>query len=71
MARTPSNSSNLSAFEYVSEGKILVVDFKSGRTYRYHKVPLDLFTKLILSESQGKFFKAEIQGKFEQEEVLP
>lgn len=69
MGRTRINSSNIAAAEYISEGKLLEIEFKSGRTYRYRGVPLDLFCGMLQAESQGAFFKSEIEGKFETEEV--
>lgn len=54
------NSSNLSSASYDTESKILNVTFKTGSIYEYEKVPWETFTKLRMSESQGKFFNNNI-----------
>jgi len=53
-------SSNLSSASYDTESSILNVTFKTGSIYEYEKVPWDVFTKLRMSESQGKFFNNNI-----------
>ena len=50
-------------------GSDLKVTFKGGRSYVYDKVPFQVFTKMRLAESQGKFFNREISKKYRYKEV--
>ena len=43
--------------------------FKGGRTYKYDSVPMTIFTKMRLAESQGKYFNKEISKKYRYTEV--
>lgn len=56
-------SSNLKFATYNTTSKILKVTFNNGSIYEYYNVPWQLFTKMRMAESQGKFFNTEI-GKF-------
>ena len=62
-------SSNLLSSVYNREDKTLKVTFKGGRRYMYDKVPFQVFTKMRLSESQGKFFNREISKKYRYKEI--
>jgi hypothetical protein len=42
----------------------LVVEFVKGSTYEYEKVPHRIFTQMRMSESQGKFFKMNIEKTY-------
>lgn len=53
-------SSNLTSASYDTEASTLTVTFKTGSIYEYEKVPWDVFTKLRMSDSQGKFFSNNI-----------
>lgn len=53
-------SSNLSSASYNTETEALIVTFISGGIYEYEKVPWSVFTKLRMSDSQGKFFNNNI-----------
>lgn len=57
-------SSNLKRALYDTETKSLEVEFKNGATYEYEEVPHTIFTRLRMSESQGKYFNTEISKKF-------
>lgn len=54
------NSSNLKFASYETEIKTLSVTFKNGTIYEYYDVPWDIFTKLRMTESQGKYFNGNI-----------
>jgi hypothetical protein len=58
------DSSNLSKAIYDTKEKTLTVTFKSGIEYEYYKVPHQIFTKLRMAESQGRFFNLEISKKY-------
>lgn len=62
-------SSNLSGAVYDTETKVLDVEFKNGAKYQYEEVPHQIFTKLRMSESQGKFFNTEISKKFKYKKI--
>jgi KTSC domain len=57
-------SANITRSEYDTESKEMIVEFKNGARYIYNEVPHNVYTKFRLSESQGKFFTAEISKKF-------
>jgi hypothetical protein len=62
-------SSNILSSVYDREDKTLKVTFKGGRSYVYDKVPFQVFTKMRISESQGKFFNREISKKYRYREI--
>jgi hypothetical protein len=57
-------SSNIKSTEYDTETKDLVVEFNNGLKYKYDGVPHQVYTRLRLSESQGKFFTTDIAKKY-------
>lgn len=57
-------SSNIKKTEYDTESKKLIVEFNNNLKYEYDEVPINLYTKFRMSESQGKFFSTEIAKKF-------
>jgi hypothetical protein len=57
-------SSNLKSASYDTESKILTVTFNNGSIYEYYELPWEVFTKFRMSDSQGKFFNAEISKKY-------
>ena len=58
-------SSNIAAIGYDQDTESLYVEFKSGRTYKYDKVPFWHYTELMDADSVGKFLNAEIKGTYE------
>lgn len=57
-------SANLAKTEYDVETEHMIVEFKNGSRYEYEKVPHRVYTQFRLSESQGKFFKANIEKTY-------
>jgi hypothetical protein len=57
-------SSNFRKAEYDTEKKHLIIEFNNGLRYEYLDVPHQTFTQMRMSESQGKFFKTNIEKKF-------
>jgi len=53
-------SSNLNSASYDTADKKLKVTFNNGSIYEYYDIPWQIFTKLRMSESQGKYFNTEI-----------
>ena len=62
-------SSNLSKAIYDTKEKTLTVTFKSGNEYEYYKVPHQIFTKLRMAESQGRFFNYEISKEYKYKKI--
>ena len=63
-------SSNLKSAIYDTSKKELSVTFNNDTTYLYNDVPWEIFTKLRMSESQGKFFNSEISKNYTYKKVL-
>lgn len=57
-------SSNIKHAMYDTESQTLTITFNSGSIYEYYDYPWEQFTKFRLTESQGKFFGSNINGKF-------
>mgnify|MGYP003624826759 CR=1 FL=1 len=58
------DSSNLKASQYNTETSELIVEFKKGGKYSYNKVPISIFTKMRMAESQGSFFSKNISNNY-------
>jgi len=63
------NSSNLKFASYQTDVKILAVTFKNGTIYEYYEVPWEVFTKLRMSKSQGKFLNTSINKVYKYKKV--
>ncbi len=63
------NSTNLKSAKYNTETKDLVITFLNDSIYEYKDVPWDVFVKLRMSESQGKFFNVNISKKYQYQKV--
>ncbi len=63
------NSSNLNFASYETELKTLSITFKNGSIYEYYEVPWEIFTKLRMSESQGKFLNTNITKVYKYKKV--
>ena len=53
------DSSMMTRAEYDESTAELDITFRSGKTYRYLRVPPDIYTGLIEAESKGEFFNDE------------
>jgi hypothetical protein len=58
------DSSNLKHAIYDTQSKELIITFKNDVKYSYENVPWEVFTKLRMSESQGKFFNLNISKNY-------
>lgn len=65
IAMTPCTSSNIIGFGYDLTRHTLAIEFKSGDIWHYPGVPYDLAEQFSEAESKGKFYVANIKGKFE------
>jgi len=63
------NSSNIKSASFNTEDETLSLTFKTGAIYEYEKVPWVIFTKFRMSESQGKFFTSNINGKYKYKKI--
>ena len=66
---TPVQSSNLAAIGYDAEARELRVQFQSGHIYSYVEVPPETWAQFQAAESKGRFYGAEIKGKYPTEKV--
>lgn len=57
-------SSNVERYGYNSRVERLRVQFKSGKSYDYYDVPFETYNELSAADSVGKYFAANIKGKF-------
>jgi len=62
-------SSNLVKTIYDVESQKLIVEFKNGFKYEYDAVPHKTYTQFRMSESQGKFFNANISKTFKYKKI--
>jgi hypothetical protein len=60
----PLASSNLAAYDYDPESRVLTIQFTSGRSYRYKDVPADVADGLGSADSPRRYFNASIKGTF-------
>jgi hypothetical protein len=51
-------------FEYHIEEQRLDVVFVTGRHYRYHAVPPEVFEAMNSAFAKGEFFNAHIRGRY-------
>lgn len=62
-------SSNIARIHYDDDRGLLTIEFRSGKTYRYHNVPYDTWNFLVEAPSVGRAFNQEVKGKFKEEQV--
>lgn len=71
---TPVESSNIASvgFDPYAEDEsvgILFVNFKNGAEFCYHQVPTQKYADFIAAESKGKYYFANVKGKYEHEKL--
>lgn len=64
MPWTPLQSTNLEAFDYDAEMRVLHIRFKGGRPYSYADVPPNVVEEFAAADSAGKFFAENIKERF-------
>lgn len=62
-------SSNIRSSKYNTEDKTLLIEFNNDSVYQYNEVPWEIFTKLRMAESQGKYFNSNISKKYKYEKI--
>lgn len=63
------DSTNIARLIYNDETGVLDVEFRSGKTYRYHDVDYDTWNGLIEADSVGRYFNQNIRDRFKQEVI--
>jgi len=64
MNRVPVESSVLASVLYLPELRLLEVEFRSGLSYQYLNVPQQSYIQLLIAESKGAYFNANIRNCF-------
>ena len=64
MNRTPVTSTSLSEVGYDQSSQTLEITFREGHVYQYFNVPQPIYEGLMQAVSVGKFFNAEIRGRY-------
>lgn len=62
-------SGMITKIAYDESEKLLTLTFASGGAYGYKDMPKEVFDALLAAESAGKYFHANIKGKYETERV--
>lgn len=63
------NSSSISHIDYDDNAGCMEIKFSSGATHRYEDCPKDHYHAMKTAESAGKYFHANIRGKFENSRI--
>lgn len=64
MERQPVSSSNLLSVGYDPGIETLEIEFKTTGVYQYLNVPQFIWERLMMADSLGKFFNAEIKNAY-------
>jgi len=62
-------SATLAVVAYDEVRELLQLEFRSRAVYRYFGVPAKVHEGLLLAPSQGRYFNAEIRGRFRHAQV--
>lgn len=62
MHMQPVTSTDISSIGY--ENGLLHILFNSGGLYSYHDVPQSVYQGLMSATSQGRYFRANIKGQY-------
>lgn len=69
MQRKNIESSFIASIGYDSTASVLEIEFNAGQVWQYYDFPESLWYAFESAGSQGKFFHAEIKGKFNEGQV--
>lgn len=58
------DSSNVAGFDFNSDERVLIVEFKSGARYNYYDVPEAVFERMKVATSKGQFLAQNIKGHY-------
>ncbi len=62
-------SSVIRSFHYDPVEEKLDVEFVSGRRYRYHEVPDEVYGEMLSARSKGEFFNLYVRDRFRVSEL--
>jgi hypothetical protein len=65
MNRISVSSSHLVSVGYDPLSHTLEIEFKDGSVYQYYNVPSAIYQGLMNASSQGIYFHAHIEGKYQ------
>lgn len=65
MERNGVVSSQIRSIGYNETDKILEIEFKNGSVYQYLRVPPNVHSSLMNSQSKGKYLHENVKGYFE------
>jgi hypothetical protein len=63
------NSTNIARLKYDEQTRHLDIEFRSGKTYRYLNVPMDVWNDFTQAPSAGFFFTKRIRDQYKQEKL--
>jgi hypothetical protein len=69
MKWVPVESSVFWAATYNEDEHSLYLKFHSGEVYRYFSVPVQRYTEFLAADSKGRYFRANILGRFAYERM--
>ncbi len=64
------DSSVLSSARYDPDQRLLEIEFRTGRIYRYFNVPMEVFRDLLQAQSKGRFFNRFIRDNYQYRTVI-
>jgi hypothetical protein len=67
--RVKVESSNIAEVGYDEDSKTLVVLFNNGRLYSYDEVPKKVYDDFLVAQSKGKYFIANVRGKYDYRKI--
>lgn len=64
MERIPVTSSNVRSVGYDAQSEVLEIEFHDNSIYHYSGVPRPEYDGLMSASSKGKYFSAQIKGRY-------
>jgi XTP/dITP diphosphohydrolase len=64
MQRLPVESSDIVSIGYDPKARLLEIEFKENRIYRYQEVEPDVYHRFMRADSFGQYFFASINGRY-------
>lgn len=63
------SSSNIESVGYDPDSRVLEVEFRGGRLYRYFDVPEEEYDGLMSAESHGKYLAGRIKDRYKHQKL--
>ena len=64
MHRDAVDSTALASIGYEPESRTLEIEFRSGSVYRYFEVEQEVYERLLVATSRGRFFSRHIRDRY-------